>query len=88
MSTEHSAPLNASAAAPVVAEVLCFEDLPLGTSGGSRRAVVRWSDNSEGEAVRFYADELLICEGDLLGRTAEQIRGLVFRRDRDFLTRP
>jgi hypothetical protein len=39
--------------------VLRFEDLPLGTLGGSRRAVVRWSDGSEGEAVRFYADEIL-----------------------------
>jgi len=67
-----------------VVEVLRFEDLPVG-SGPSRRAVVRWSDGSEGEAVRFYRDEVLFCEGDLIGRTREQIRGLLFRRDRDWL---
>ena len=39
-------------------EVLRFEDLPPG-SLASRRAIVRWSDGSEGEAVRFYADEVL-----------------------------
>jgi hypothetical protein len=43
---------------PTVVEVLRFEDLPLGSTG-SRRAVVRWSDGSEGEAIRFYADEIL-----------------------------
>ena len=45
-------------ASPTVVEVLRFEDLPL-RSLASRRAVVRWSDGSEGEAVRFYADEIL-----------------------------
>ena len=43
---------------PTVVEVLRFEDLPLGSTG-SRRAIVRWSDGSEGEAIRFYRDELL-----------------------------
>jgi hypothetical protein len=38
-----------------VVEVLRFENLPLG-SQASRRAVVRWSDGSEGEALRWYAD--------------------------------
>jgi hypothetical protein len=47
-----------SASSPIVAEVLRFEDLPPG-SLASRRAIVRWSDGSEGEAVRFYADEVL-----------------------------
>ena len=37
-------------ASPVVVEVLMFEDLPLG-SLVSRRAVVRWSDGSEGGFV-------------------------------------
>jgi hypothetical protein len=37
-----------------------FEDLPR----GSRRAIVRWSDGSEGEALSWYADEILVCEGD------------------------
>jgi len=31
---------------------------------GSRRALVLWSDGSEGEALRWYGDEILICEGD------------------------
>jgi hypothetical protein len=48
---------------PVVEEVLRLEDLPLGSTG-SRRAVVRWSDGTESEAVRFYSDEILFCEGD------------------------
>jgi hypothetical protein len=43
---------------PTVVEVLRFEDLPLGSTG-SRRAIVRWSDGSEGEVIRFYRDEVL-----------------------------
>jgi hypothetical protein len=43
---------------PTVVEVLRFEDLPLG-SRGSRRAIVRWSDGSEGDALAWYADEIL-----------------------------
>jgi len=56
-----------------------LEDLPLG-SRGTRRAVVWWSDGSEGEALKWYADEILVCEGDLLGKTREQLRSLHFRR--------
>jgi hypothetical protein len=55
--------MSAGEQRPTVVEVLRFEDLPLG-SGASRRAVVRWSDGTEGEAVRFYADEVLMSEGD------------------------
>jgi hypothetical protein len=47
--------VNGSETSPTVAEVLRFEDLPLG-SRGTRRAVVRWSDGSEGEALTWYAD--------------------------------
>jgi hypothetical protein len=47
--------VSASETSPTVAEVLRFEDLPLG-SRGTRRAVVRWSDGSEGEAMTWYAD--------------------------------
>ena len=43
---------------PRVVEVLAFEDLPVG-SLASQRAVVRWSDGTEGEALRWYADEVL-----------------------------
>jgi hypothetical protein len=49
--------------APVVDEVLRFEDLPIG-SLGTRRAVVRWSDGSEGEGLKWYGDKIMICEGD------------------------
>jgi hypothetical protein len=69
---------------PTVTEVLRFEHPPLG-SAGSRRAVVRWSDGSEGEAITYYDDEILICEGDLIGMTQAQLRSLHFRRDRDWL---
>ena len=48
---------------PTVVEVLRFEDLP-GEALASRRAVVRFSDGSEGEALRWYSDEILVCEGD------------------------
>jgi hypothetical protein len=68
--------------APVVDEVLRFEALPLGSSA-SRRAVVRWSDGTESEALRWFDDEVLVCEGDLLNKTRAQLRSLHFRRDRD-----
>jgi len=73
-----------SSAAPVVEEVLRFEDLPVG-SLGTRRAVVRWSDGSEGEGLKWVGDEIMICEGDLIGKTRDQLRSLHFRRDRDWL---
>ena len=71
-------------AAVVVEEVLRFEALPVG-SMASRGAVVRWSDGTESEALRYYDDEVLVSEGDLVGKTREQIRSLHFRRDRDWL---
>jgi hypothetical protein len=76
--------VHASEISPTVVEVFRFEDRPLG-SRGSRRAIVRWSDGTEGEALTWYADEVLICEADLIGRTREQSRSLHFRRDRDWL---
>ena len=48
---------------PIVEEVLRFEDLPPGPAG-TRRAVVRWSDGTEGAAMTWYSDEILVCEGD------------------------
>lgn len=72
---------------PSVVEVIRVEPLPAGASG-SRRAVVRWSDGTVGEALRWYDDEILVCEGDLLGKTAEDLRALHFRRDRDWLQSP
>jgi hypothetical protein len=76
--------MSAPERSPAVVEVLRFEELPLG-SRGSRRAVVRWSDGSEGEALSWFADEILVCEGDLIGKTRGQLRALHFRRDRDWL---
>jgi hypothetical protein len=76
--------MSAAEPSPVVEEVLRFEDLPLG-SRGTRRALVHWSDGSEGEALTWYADEILVCEGDLVGKTRDQLRSLHFRRDRDWL---
>ena len=69
---------------PVVEQVVRFEELPLG-SLGSRRAIVRWSDGTQSEAITWYADEIHITEGDLLAKTAEQLRNLHFHRDRDWL---
>jgi hypothetical protein len=43
---------------PIVEEVLRFENLPPG-SLATRRAVVRWSDGTESEALKWYADEIL-----------------------------
>ena len=76
--------MSGSSSSPVVEEVLRFEDLPLG-SLASRRVVVRWSDGTEGEALRWWSDEVLVCEGDVVGKTREQLRSLHFRRDRDWL---
>jgi hypothetical protein len=76
--------VSASETSPTVAEVVRFEDLPLG-SRGTRRAVVRWSDGSKGAALIWFADEILVCEGDLIGKTREQLRSLQFGRDHDWL---
>ena len=35
-----------------------------------RRAVVRFSDGTEGEALRWYGAEVLVREGDLIGKDA------------------
>ena len=68
----------------VVVEVVAIKRLPLG-SNGSRCAIVKWSDGSVGEALRWYEDEVLFSEGDLLGKTEAQLRSLHFKRDRDYL---
>lgn len=77
-------PVSAPETTPTVVEVLRFEDLPLG-SRGSRRAVVRWSDGCEGEGLTWFADEILVCEGDLVGKTRAQLCSLHFRRDCEWL---
>ena len=55
--------MSAPDTSPTIVEVRRFEDLTLG-SRGTRRAIARWSDGSESEAMTYYADEILICEGD------------------------
>jgi hypothetical protein len=69
---------------PTGVEILAFENLAAGEMA-SRRALVLWSDGTQGEALRWYADEVLVCEGDLIGKTRAQLRSLHFRRDRDWL---
>jgi hypothetical protein len=71
-------------AEPVVAEVLAFEPLPP-DERGSRRVLVAWSDGTRGEALRWYDDEVLVCEGDLLGKTVAELRTLHFTRDLQYL---
>ena len=70
----------------VVADVVAFESLPQ-EARGSRRAIVRWSDGEVGEALRWWDDEVLFCEGDLVGKTEDELRSLHFSRDRDYLRR-
>ena len=44
---------------PAVVEVLRFEELRLGSLASRSSAVVRWSEGSEGEGLRWYSDEIL-----------------------------
>jgi hypothetical protein len=74
------APMSGINPSPIVTEVVRFEDLPPG-SRGTRRAIAGWSDGTESEALTWYADEILICEGDLIGKTREQLRSVHFRRE-------
>jgi hypothetical protein len=67
-----------------VVEVVAVEPLPEGARG-SRRALVRWSEGAVGEALRWWDDDVLSCEGDLLGKTEGELRKLHFRPDRDWL---
>ena len=71
--------MSSQAADPVVLEIIAFENLPFGAPA-SRRAVARWSDGSASEAIRWHPDEMLFCEGDLIGKTREAIRALFSRR--------
>jgi hypothetical protein len=52
------------------------------SAGGSRSGrgsgVVRWSDDTECEALRWYGDEVLVSEGDLLGKMLDQLAPCTF----------
>ena len=61
---------------PIVEEVLRFEELRW--RARQPPCVVRWSDGTESEALGGTHDEVLICEGDLVGKTREQIRAAAF----------
>lgn len=61
--------MSASETSPTVVEVLQFEDLPP-DSLASRRAVVRWSDGTVGEGLRWYSDEGARVRGGLIGKTS------------------
>jgi hypothetical protein len=78
--------MSASNPSPIVTEVVRFEDLPPGSPGsrGTRRAIARWSDGTESEALTWYADEILICEGDLVGKTRQHCAPCT-SADRDWL---
>jgi hypothetical protein len=43
------------------------------------------SDSSAAARARFAGDEVLVSEGDLIGKTQDELRSLHFRRDRDWL---
>jgi len=61
--------------------------------GASKQREIRKVASSQRGATRAlrragaaaYADEILICEGDLPGQTREQLRSLHFHEDRDSL---
>ena len=48
---------------PTVVEVLRVEEPATGE--GRRHVVVRWSDGSTGRALSYFADEMLVSEGDM-----------------------
>ena len=53
---------------------------------GPRRSSPTWGRReAESDALTWYADVILICEGDLIGKTRQQLRSVHFRRDRDWL---
>jgi hypothetical protein len=64
-----------------------FESVSPGSVRGSRRVIVHWSDGTEGVGLEWFDDEILVTEGDVIGRTAAQLRALKFHRDREHLQR-
>jgi hypothetical protein len=77
--------LAGSMADRTVVEVLRIEEPAMGE--GPRHVIVRWSDGSSGRALSYFADEILLSEGDMVGRTAAELRALHFARDRDYVQR-
>jgi hypothetical protein len=77
--------LGTAMADPTVVEVLRVEEPAPGE--GRRHVVVRWSDGSTGRALSYFADEILVSEGDMVGKTAAELRALQCARDREYLQR-
>jgi hypothetical protein len=68
----------------VVVEAVAIEQLPIGANASpTRRGRVERRD--VGEALRWFDDEILFTEGDLLGKAEAQLRSLHFKRDRGYL---
>jgi len=65
---------------PTVVEVVRVED-----GEGRRRVVARWSDGATGVALSYFADEIHVSEGDIVGKTASELRAWHFTRDRQYL---
>lgn len=42
---------------------------------------------SIGPALAYFADEVVVSEGDMVGKSATELRTLHFLRDRDYLQR-
>jgi hypothetical protein len=70
---------------PTVSELVECRALPLDVPG-SRSLVVRWSDGTTSEAVRFYADGILFSEGGLAGKARAESGALRQPRDVEFLS--
>jgi hypothetical protein len=70
---------------PTVVEVVRVEEPTPGE--GRRHVVVRWSDGSTARALSYFADEILVSEGDMIGKTAAELHELHFARDREYLQR-
>lgn len=68
-------------------EVNAEEQSPPGTAGQGM-LIVRWSDGTASEAPRLYAEESLISDSDLAGKTWEQVRAVGHRRDVEHLRDP
>jgi hypothetical protein len=71
----------------VVCEVIAVEDLPPGLPA-SRRLIARFSDGSVGEALRWYAEDCMVSEGDVIGKTRAEIASLAHTRDARYLSEP
>jgi hypothetical protein len=80
-----SSTLARAMAERTVVQVLRIEEPAPGE--GRRDVIVRWSDGSTSCALSYFADEILVSEGDMVGKTAAELRSLHFRRDREYLQR-